>query len=68
MRRSINKLKVREDVKAITYHRNPSKPEIKFGNGAIHYRDFPVEECLNEDGTIKKVIRANDDGLKYYYR
>lgn len=64
---STNKLKVRKDVKSITYHRSPTVAEVKFGYGAIHYRDFGIEECLKKDGTIKKVIRSKDDGLKYYY-
>lgn len=62
-----NKLPVRDDVTECTYHRNPTPSEIKFGNGAIHYRTFPVEECCFE-GTrvLKKWFVAEDDGLRYY--
>ena len=49
----------------ITAHRNPTPSEIRFGYGAIHYRDFDVEYWLKPDGTLKKWIKA-DDGLRYY--
>lgn len=58
-------LPVRDDVKTVTYHRNPTKAEIKFGHGATHYRDFPVEECIHKDRSLKRWIKA-DDGLRYY--
>ncbi|OFX21041.1 MAG: hypothetical protein A2033_10460 [Bacteroidetes bacterium GWA2_31_9] len=53
-------------AKTLTYWRNPTKEEIKFGYGAIHYRDFETEECFNEDKTLKLALIAKDDGLKYY--
>jgi len=50
----------------ITYHRKPTNAEINFGHGSIHYRDFPLSECLNnKTGTIKKRLKANDDNLIY---
>ena len=58
-------LKVRDDVKEVTYHRKPTPAEIKFGHGAIHYRDFPVSECVKKDGTLKKRLKAKNDGLIY---
>lgn len=67
MKNSGNKLKIRKDVKVITYHRDPTAEEVKFGFGATHYRDFELKECLKQDGSIKKVMTAKDDGLKYYY-
>lgn len=62
-----NKLPVRADVKTVTYHRNPTKAEIKFGNGATHYRDFSIEECCVK-GTrfLKRWFVAENDGLRYY--
>ena len=51
----------------VTYHRNPTKAEIAFGYGAIHYRDFEMADVLNEEGRIKKWLVAPDDGLRYYY-
>lgn len=62
MKKSI--LPIRSDVTELTYHRNPTASEIKFGHGAIHYRDFPVAECLKKDGDAKKRLKA-DDGLIY---
>ena len=38
------------NITELTYHRNPTAGEIKFGHGATHYREFPVEECLKKDG------------------
>lgn len=60
-------LRVRDDVTKITYHRPPTPGEIKFGEGATHYRDFPVEECCYPDTRIPKHRIKADDGL-YYYR
>lgn len=51
--------------KVIEYHRKPTAGEIKFGYGAIHYRDFEPKDFLKKDGkTIKQRIKA-DDGLIY---
>lgn len=49
----------------VTYHRKPTAAEIKFGHGATHYRDFPIDEVKKKDGTIKKRLKAKDDGLIY---
>lgn len=49
----------------IEYHRQPTPSEIRFGYGALHYRDFEKEDYLKKDGTIKKRIKAKDDGLIY---
>lgn len=55
------------DTKLRTYHRNPTAYEIKFGEGAIHYRDFTASEIgFNNRGELKKWFKA-DDGLRYYY-
>lgn len=51
---------------ALTYWRNPTKDEIKFGHGAIHHRDFDFESCFNEDGFQKLKARASDDKLIYH--
>lgn len=50
----------------VTYHRNPTQAEINFGHGAIHYRDFPIEEVITELGRVKQWFKAQDDGLRYY--
>ena len=52
--------------KEIEYHRKPTAYEIKFGYGATHYRDFEPKDYLKKDGkTIKKRIKAKNDGLIY---
>jgi len=40
-------------MNTITYHRNPTKSEIKFGEGAIHYCDFDLNICVKPDGNYK---------------
>jgi hypothetical protein len=59
-------LPVRDDVKTVQYHRNPTPGEVRFGYGATHYRDFHRDECTKKDGTLKKWFVAKDDGLRYY--
>jgi|WetSurMetagenome_2_1015567.scaffolds.fasta_scaffold1109195_1 hypothetical protein len=66
MRAHYNGLPIHDNVKTITYHRKPTVSEIKFGYGAMHYRDFDIEELVKPDGNIKKWIKAKDDGLRYY--
>jgi hypothetical protein len=52
--------------KKIECWRPPTAGEIKFGEGATHYRDFTVSEIgLNKKGNLKKWFVA-DDGLRYY--
>jgi len=60
-------LPVREDVVTVTYHRPPTQSEVNFGYGAIHYREFSIEECC-KPGTrfLKRWFVAKDDGLRYY--
>ncbi len=51
----------------VTYHRSPTASEIRFGYGAIHYRDFTVDECVHKSTRkLKKWFVAKDDGLRYY--
>jgi hypothetical protein len=45
-------------------HRKPTIGEIKFGEGATHYRTFPVSLFINKKGELKSRIIA-DDGLMY---
>lgn len=51
----------------ITYHRNPTAAELKFGHGATHYKDFPMSKCVKKDGNYKKWLVCPIDGLRYYY-
>ena len=53
--------------KQITYHRPPTKGEIKFGEGATHYKDFDLDFIMKKDGTCKEWIKCPVDGLRYYY-
>lgn len=54
-------------IRTVTYSRKPTKEEIKFGHGAIHFFDFPTEECTKKDGSLKKRIKNKRDGLIYTY-
>ncbi len=49
---------------ALEYHREPTPAEIKFGHGATHYRDFPLMECVKDNGDVKKRLKS-EDGLIY---
>lgn len=48
----------------VEYHRPPTEWEIRFGEGATHYRDFDRNLVTKKDGTLKKWLIA-DDGLRY---
>lgn len=50
----------------VTYHRKPTLSEIRFGYGATHYRDFPIEQCRKPGTTRLKRLILADDGLRYY--
>jgi len=55
-----------ENKQEFEYHREPTKGEIKFGEGATHYRSFTLAEIgINKKGDLKKWFIAND-GLRYY--
>ena len=58
---------VKTKSETLTYWRNPTKAEIRFGHGATHYRDFEFEKCFDEDGYQKLKVKACDDNLVYYY-
>lgn len=54
------------NIKQSVYlHRQPTKGEIKFGQGATHYRSFLISELINNKGELRQWIKA-DDGLRYY--
>lgn len=46
--------------------RQPTAYELKFGYGAIHWKTFDISEWLKPDGTLKRWIKCNYDGLRYY--
>ena len=61
------RLPVRPEVTEAQYHRPPTKGEIKFGEGATHYRTFDLEDCCHRGTRIlKRWFVAKDDGLRYY--
>ena len=37
---NLSRLTIRDDVQSVTFHREPTPAECKFGYGAIHYRDL----------------------------
>jgi hypothetical protein len=52
-------------MRKYTYHRPPTWPEIKFGHGATHYKDFDASVCLNKEGKLKSKLKCPEDGLWY---
>lgn len=40
--------------KTIDYWRHPTKREIKFGEGAIHWLTVDIEKVQKPDGSLKK--------------
>jgi hypothetical protein len=58
---------VQSEGKTITFQRKPSPWEVKFGYGAMHYREFEISELLDKKGYIKRRIKAKNDGLVYTY-
>lgn len=61
------RLPVRDDVETVTYHRQPTASETRSGFGAIHYADFPLDECCHSGTRIpKKWFISEHDGLRYY--
>lgn len=61
-----NSLPVRPDVTSVTYHRNPTPWEIRFGYGCMHYREFTLAECCHPGTRQLKKWFVADDGLRYY--
>lgn len=56
-----------DDEREVQYHRNPTKGEVRFGYGAIHYRSFPASECYKPGTTtLKRWFVSPDDKLRYY--
>lgn len=70
---TLTKDRVKETLKyqnrtTITYHRKPTKAEINFGHGAIHYKSFTLDECWNDKkDDFKRWLICPFDGLRYYY-
>lgn len=56
-----------ETGKKITYHREPTTAEIKFGEGATHYKEFDKVDVRKPNGELKKWVKCPYDGLRYNY-
>ena len=52
-------------LETLSYHRKPTMAEIRFGYGATHYADIPLETCISDDGKIKAKLKSPVDGLWY---
>ena len=59
-------LKLRQGIKTIEAHREPTKGEIKRGYGCIHYLTMDIELWIKPDGSLKKWTVNPYDGLRYY--
>ena len=65
---TVTKSMINHNRNTITYHRNPTDNEIKFGQGATHYKEFTLNECWNElKDDFKKWFVCPIDKLTYYY-
>ena len=53
------------DNKEITFHRKPTDWEIKFGEGAIHYKDFRIKDLKVINGKVQTRVKCPIDGLIY---
>ncbi len=51
----------------LEYWRNPTAEDIKFGHGALHYREFKFDDCFDKNGYLKLKVKSTDDQLTYYY-
>ena len=49
----------------VLYSRPPTEGELRFGEGATHYRYFAPIDCVKPSGELKKWFIA-EDGLRYY--
>lgn len=54
-------------METLEYWRDPIAIEIKRGWGALHYRDFPLDLCLDENGKPMLSLISELDGLRYYF-
>lgn len=49
----------------VEYYRQPTRGEIIFGEGAIHWLTVERSTVTKKDGELKKWFTHND-GLRYY--
>lgn len=63
-----HRLPARDDVAddaPITFHRDPTDAEIRFGHGATHYMDVPLRECVHSGTRFVKAWIVGQDGLRW---
>jgi hypothetical protein len=60
-------LLINKGIKELTYHRKPTEWEIKLGYGALHFKEFELNKCINKYGYIKRSLKCKEDGLVYRY-
>lgn len=55
---------------SVEYHRQPTKAEIKFGEGAIHYLTIDRELVTKPNGELKMWCKNpyNQNDTNRYYR
>lgn len=59
---------VRKANDFVMYHRNPTKAEIRFGEGAVHYKSFPFPDVWDaKNNRCKRWLVCPEDGLRYFY-
>ncbi len=63
----INKNQFHTQPKVLEYYRVPTKDEIKFGHGALHYREFEFDKCFDENNNLILKAKASDDNLIHFY-
>jgi hypothetical protein len=56
-----------QGIESVRYHRGPTSSELRFGEGAIHYADFSIEDCCHEGTRLARQWFVSPfDGLRYY--
>jgi len=62
----IHKSQIINKTYVLEYWRKPTKSEIQFGYGVIHYKDFNFDNCFDENGFLKEKVKSTYDNLIYY--
>lgn len=60
------RITLQKGITEIEYHRKPTASEIKFGEGATHYKDFNLDACMKDNGDYKEWLICPIDKLRYY--
>lgn len=49
----------------VEYHRDPTPWEIRFGEGASHWKAFKLPAVMKSNGDLKKWVKCPHDKLRY---